>query len=272
MAKISTYNTDNNVTLSDKLIGTDAENSNATKNFLLSDVYDLFVSQSGSTEIYGSPIFQPDVITYTGTTAGGIAIALQEYQPIVFWSRQMLAPNLITIYGTIYMEGGGSYGDPILNTLSMPLLETVGSLTDITGDYILYITAFPYLQTLNLSSLKTVYNTNANVGLTIEYCPLLTTLDLGSLERVDSKINIFSNTALTTLDISSLTTFDADFYGFGNAFTQSTVDAILNQLANVVNLSNRAVDLSGGTNAAPSLTGATYVSTLISNGCTVTTN
>lgn len=42
MAKISTYALDNNVSLSDKLIGTDAENNNATKNFSLGQVADLF--------------------------------------------------------------------------------------------------------------------------------------------------------------------------------------------------------------------------------------
>ncbi len=272
MGKISTYSIDGNVTLSDKLIGSDAESTNATKNYLLSDIYNLFASQLDPQEVVGSPIFQPDVITYSGTTAGGIGISLGEYSPIVFWSRQILAPNLVTVYGTIYMEGSGSYGDPILNTISLPSLETVSSLTDASVNYSLYISNFPYLQTLNLSSLRVLYNSNTSISLTIEYCPLLTTLNLSNLERVDSRISIFNNIALTTLDISSLTTFDSDFDGSVNAFTQVTVDAILDQLANVVGLANKSVDLSGGTNAAPSVTGAGYVATLVSNGCTVTTN
>lgn len=41
MGKISTYNTDNNVTISDKLIGTDAENVNETKNYLIGDILSL---------------------------------------------------------------------------------------------------------------------------------------------------------------------------------------------------------------------------------------
>ena len=271
MGKISTYSTDNNVTFSDKVIGTDAENSNATKNYLLSDIYDLFITQIGSGEI-GSPIFQPDIINYSTTTAGGIAVSLADYSPIVFWTRQILAPNLVTVYGTIYMDGSASYGDPILNTISLPSLETIASLTDASVNYPLYISKFPYLQTLNLSSLRIIYNSNPYISLTVEYCPLLTTLNLSNLERVDSIISIFSNDSLATLNISNLTTFDSDFYGSTNAFTQATVDSILNQLANVVGLSNKSVDLSGGTNSAPSVTGAGYVSTLISNGCTVITN
>jgi len=55
MAKISTYPSDSNVTLSDKLIGTDVENNNATKNFTVGDLLDLI------------PI--EDYVPYTGATA-----------------------------------------------------------------------------------------------------------------------------------------------------------------------------------------------------------
>lgn len=41
MAKISTYSTDVLISTDDKLIGTDAENSNATKNFLVGDLLDF---------------------------------------------------------------------------------------------------------------------------------------------------------------------------------------------------------------------------------------
>ena len=38
MAKISTYTADNNISPNDKLIGTDADSNNETKNFLISDI------------------------------------------------------------------------------------------------------------------------------------------------------------------------------------------------------------------------------------------
>lgn len=41
MAKINSYPTDGNVTFADKLIGTDAEDSNATKNFTVGDILNL---------------------------------------------------------------------------------------------------------------------------------------------------------------------------------------------------------------------------------------
>jgi len=41
MGKISLYSVDGNVSYDDKLIGTDAENSNETKNFLIGDILAL---------------------------------------------------------------------------------------------------------------------------------------------------------------------------------------------------------------------------------------
>ena len=41
MGKINSYPTDGNVTFADKLIGTDAEDSNATKNFTVGDILNL---------------------------------------------------------------------------------------------------------------------------------------------------------------------------------------------------------------------------------------
>lgn len=45
MGKISTYPTDTNVTLSDRLLGTDNENSNETKNFTVGSLATLLLSQ-----------------------------------------------------------------------------------------------------------------------------------------------------------------------------------------------------------------------------------
>lgn len=41
MSNINSYSTDNNVTYADKLIGTDAEDSNKTKNFTVGDILAL---------------------------------------------------------------------------------------------------------------------------------------------------------------------------------------------------------------------------------------
>lgn len=59
MAKISTYPSDNSVSLSDKLIGTDAESNKATKNYILGDVLSLFNQPSSLTNF----------VPYTGSVS-----------------------------------------------------------------------------------------------------------------------------------------------------------------------------------------------------------
>lgn len=51
MAKISTYVSDSNVTLSDKLIGTDVDNSNQTKNFTISSIVSLANANLEATQV-----------------------------------------------------------------------------------------------------------------------------------------------------------------------------------------------------------------------------
>jgi len=47
MAKISSYPTDNNISLSDKVIGTDADSNDATKNFTVGGLLNLFENSAG---------------------------------------------------------------------------------------------------------------------------------------------------------------------------------------------------------------------------------
>jgi hypothetical protein len=219
----------------------------------------------------GSPIFQPDIITYSGTTMGGIAIDTSNYSPIVFCSSQILAPNLLTINGSIMMNGSGYYGDSLLEVISMPLLEDAAFLT--TGksyNYAIQIEAFQLLETVDFSSLKNIGE--ANYSIYISDNANLTTLNIGSLEVLNGDFSVSYNPLLTSFSIANLTTFNGTFYADSNALNETTIDSILYQLADVVVLNNEIVDLSGGTNAAPSVTGATYVATLTANGCTVTTN
>ena len=66
MAKISTYTTDNNVTGADKVIGTDADNMNMTKNFTVSSLaqyvqsaqtgYGHFLNKTAQSVESGTPI------------------------------------------------------------------------------------------------------------------------------------------------------------------------------------------------------------------------
>lgn len=57
MAKISTYASDNNISLSDKLIGTDAENNNATKNFSVGGLLNVFENSGALLPITNAQAF-----------------------------------------------------------------------------------------------------------------------------------------------------------------------------------------------------------------------
>jgi hypothetical protein len=65
MSKISTYPIDTTVTLSDKVIGSDAENSNSTKNYTLGDIAKLFYSSTYFGSFYDT--------TDQTVSSGGIA-------------------------------------------------------------------------------------------------------------------------------------------------------------------------------------------------------
>jgi hypothetical protein len=86
-------------------------------------------------------------------------------------------------------------------------------------------------------------------------------------------------TSLTTLSIPYLRNMAGNLSATFCALSQSSVDGILQRLANMNGKngtteygSGLEVNLSGGTSAAPSATGLTAKNTLVARGCTVTTN
>jgi len=76
MGKISTYAIDSNVTFADKLIGTDAENSNETKNFTIGSLLAMPLSNvpvypnNAAAVAAGLPVGK--VYRITGTDHAGI--------------------------------------------------------------------------------------------------------------------------------------------------------------------------------------------------------
>jgi hypothetical protein len=147
----------------------------------------------------------------------------------------------------------------------------------------------PLLSTIDFGSLSVGGNT------------VLTTLDLGSLNFVSADILIAGNGALVTLDLTPLTglgqnlsanncfslvnvlvpnlTFSDGFsinfldcaLDVGDSGTGVGVDGILQRGVDS-SLTASNIDLSGGTNATPSATGAINAGILSGAGCTVSTN
>lgn len=147
---------------------------------------------------------------------------------------------------------------PSLITFSCPLM-VVGT-PNLTGPSSLVVASFPSLVT---SGNVIDFDTNAN----------LTTLDLPSL--VNAPLGFFceSNPSLTTVNVPSLVPVNnmgIDFLGC--ALNAASVNAILNRCVLNAAYTTDIIDLSGGTNAAPSGQGIADKATLIGRGVTVNTN
>ena len=87
MAKISSYPSDSNVSLSDKLIGTDAESNNATKNFTVGSMLDLA----------DDPTVLTGFVPYTGATGnvnlGGYDISADTVSGDVIFADTLFEGN-----------------------------------------------------------------------------------------------------------------------------------------------------------------------------------
>jgi hypothetical protein len=103
--------------------------------------------------------------------------------------------------------------------------------------------------------------------------PSLTTVDLPELTTVDGEFEITANPLLTTINLASLVpTSEGGFYFSENALTAESVNAILARFVANAEFVSGYIDLSGGTNAAPTGQGLTDVTTLRARGVTVSVN
>lgn len=126
MAKISTYELDSLILLDDKLIGTDANNSNITKNFKVGDLLTFITANL-------------DYVPYTGATenvnlgtynlfANYIEAADEMYSPIVGGDRVEVYEQLkISENAPIKLDGdSGNNGDLMISqgSITNPIWQT----------------------------------------------------------------------------------------------------------------------------------------------------
>jgi hypothetical protein len=98
MAKISTYTTDTNVTGGDMLIGTDVDNSNATKNFTVSDLAAYMATNL------------TNFVPYTGAT-GSVDLGTNDLS-----LKSLTVNDGISLTGELYTFGSaGSSGDILVS-------------------------------------------------------------------------------------------------------------------------------------------------------------
>lgn len=110
MGKISSYPSDANVTTSDRLIGSDNENANETKNFEVGDIITLAAS-----------IIIPQVggnfVPYTGATAnvdlGNYDLIADNVQADIF---QLNSSGILGLYGTVQLNGSPGIAGQVLTS------------------------------------------------------------------------------------------------------------------------------------------------------------
>jgi len=178
----------------------------------------------------------------------------------------------------------GFYGGSTITSLELPSLTVIG--TDFFN--VVLQNDMTSLVTLNLNSLPTV-----NPSLTLVAHPALASLLLGSLITVTGGIDI-ENTSLTALNLQSLVTVNDYFIFAGNPATTLNVPSWMPTNGTSIIMENCAlnavsinqilarciaagvttcnINLSGGTNAAPTGQGITDKAALILAGNTVVTN
>lgn len=104
MAKISTYTTDNNISPSDKLIGTDADSNNETKNFLVSDI-SAYISSSIATSLAVTNVLN------TTDTDNQLPSGLDTPLQVLFGIAQgtIADPVMVDVSGNITFNESGIY-------------------------------------------------------------------------------------------------------------------------------------------------------------------
>jgi hypothetical protein len=174
-------------------------------------------------------------------------------------------PNLVSV-DPDNVDSNGFYIAPLNNpTISLvslfaPVLTTIGGGLEIQSS--------PTFTSLSVPLLATV---GAHVQ--IELCSTLTSLAFPALVTVVEGFEIIGNSALISLSIPVFIPTNGTSHSFiGNALAVASVNAILVQFASHSGYTSGTIDLTGGTNAAPTDAGATAVTTLTGRGVTVLTN
>jgi hypothetical protein len=154
MAKIGTYPNDSNVTFSDKLIGTDAEGSNVTKNFTVGALAGFLFSQFGATLVLSaestvnqvpSELDTPLQVTFGAAQGTGAS-------PVQLLSNGSIVFNQAGLYlfnGFANFERQGSSGGVTVTLFralknGIQILPTKGVELNTTGVMIPYELTIPF--------------------------------------------------------------------------------------------------------------------------------
>lgn len=170
------------------------------------------------------------------------------------------APNLTAIDATNSFDGSLEViSNASLVSISFPKLDIVPTL-DIESN--------SALSSIDLTLLGTLF-----ANLTFSNNDSIVSLNLGNLISVGGNIDIADNNSLTTINLSRFNPANGsnDIYS-GNALLAASVNAILHRYILQSGYVSGSIDLSGGTNAAPTGQGIVDAAALTTRGVSVTTN
>jgi hypothetical protein len=160
-----------------------------------------------------------------------------------------------------------------LTSVSFPNLTNIGTGTSFSY---LWLSDSPLLATVLAPSLVEVRHVVMGAGaLVLENLASLVSVSFPQLVTVSGSIRIHTSPALVSISVPLWVPTNGTNHLFdGNALNTASVNHILARLVASPTWGNagETVDISGGTNAAPSGQGSTDKATLIARGATVTTN
>lgn len=172
-----------------------------------------------------------------------------------------IAPDLVLLDDSHFIFGSNS----ALTGFSFPVLVTMDNFADIQwfSNSVLTSVSLPVLTTIDNSSFLSGSS------------PAMISFSLPALITVDNSgaITVSNSPALTSVSLGSATFGNGTVLDFSaNALTDVSVNHVLARaVANLAYVSG-SINLSGGTNAAPTGQGIVDKATLIGRGVTVTTN
>ena len=212
-------------------------------------------------------------VSFGEITIGGMVILFDSYL------TEISFPNLLTATTAGSAVGFWAFtflGLSVLKKFLAPLLESCSGGLVVSFCVDLVQCDFSSLATINNFQQPTLTPIPplliGNTALTTLDFPLLSSTDGGSLP-IQKGLSVVNNLELTSITIPSLIFNDTGEYDFSNnALNVLSVNAILAQAVASAGFISGSLDLSGGTNAAPTGQGITDSATLTTRGVTVTTN
>lgn len=230
--------------------------------------------------INNSPAVTSVVLPSLQTLTGGDLLAEN-----LDFLESFSAPELVNVPdGGIFLDVGIS-----LVNVSFPKLTFVFMTVDIMDTLPIVSAEFPSLVSVgtdgvaralyaayfcpNLVSVSYPVLTTVGGPLRVQGCLILPSVSFPALATVGGNVLIELNAGLVTVDIPVFLPFDGQLiFANGNALSAASVNHILARCVANAGYVSGTVDLSGGTNAAPTGQGITDKADLIARGVTVSTN